>query len=104
MEDNFETIVTDKNDTEIDVLPNEVYKQLRDNVQFAVRKQFTIEETDPQQARNPVTRHKFNNIVDYQIHDLRLDVKEPDIPVIAESYFQIFWAMVHLKNTLTILK
>jgi len=87
MEDNFETIVTDKNDTEIDVLPNEVYKQLRDNVQFAVRKQFTIEETDPQQARNPVTRHKFNNIVDYQIHDLRLDVKEPDIPVIAEKLF-----------------
>lgn len=87
MEDNFETIVTDKNDTKINILPNEVYKQLRDNVQFAVRKQFSIEETDPQQARNLVTRHKFNNIVDYQIHDLRLDVKEPDIPVIAEKLF-----------------
>ncbi len=88
MEDNFETITdSNKNNTEINILPHEVYKQLRDNVQFAVRKQFTIEETDPQQARNPVTRHKFNNIVDYQIHDLRLDVKEPDIPVIAEKLF-----------------
>lgn len=88
MEDNFEEATSpSKDNIEINILPKEIYKQLRDNVQFAVRKQFTIEETDPQQARNPVTRHKFNNIVDYQINDLRLDVKEPDIPVIAEKLF-----------------
>lgn len=88
MEDNFEeTTSLNKKDVKTNILSNELYKQLRDMVQFAVRKQFSIEETDPQQARNPVTRHKFNNIVDYQIHDLRLDVKEPDIPVIAEKLF-----------------
>jgi len=89
MEDDFEAAgISSQNDPgQGNILSKEIFKQLRDNVQFAVRKQFSIEETDPQQARNPITRSKFNNIVDYQIKSLRLDVKEPDIPVIAEKLF-----------------
>lgn len=70
-----------------EILSKEIYKQLRDDVQFTVRKQFSIEETDPQQARNAVVRNKFNNIVDYRIKNMRLDIKEPDIPVIADRLF-----------------
>ncbi len=70
-----------------EILSKEIYKQLRDDVQFTVRKQFSIEETDPQQARNPVVKSKFNNIVDYRIKNMRLDIKEPDIPVIADRLF-----------------
>lgn len=88
MENNFElTNDTSHVDDGQDIVSKETYKRLRDDVQFAVRKQFSIEETDPQQARNPVIRSKFNNIVDYQIKNLRLDIKEPDIPVIAERLF-----------------
>lgn len=70
-----------------EILSKEIYKQLRDDVQFTIRKQFSIEETDPQQARNAVVRNKFNNIVDYRIKNMRLDIKEPDIPVIADRLF-----------------
>lgn len=70
-----------------EIISKEIYKQLRDDVQFTVRKQFSIEETDPQQARNPVVKSKFNNIVDYRIKNMRLDIKEPDIPVIADRLF-----------------
>jgi pilus assembly protein CpaF len=88
MEDNFEIANNAiQNDSKKELITHELYKQLRDDVQFAIRKQFSIEETDPQQARNTVTRHKFNNIVDYQIKNLRLEIKESDIPVIAEKLF-----------------
>lgn len=70
-----------------EILSKEVYKQLRNEVQVTVRQQFSIEETDPQQARNLIVRSKFNNIVDYQIKNMRLDIKEPDIPIIAEKLF-----------------
>ena len=80
---NEETPIENKDE----ILSKEIYKQLRNEVQVTVRQQFSIEETDPQQARNPIVRSKFNNIVDYQIKNMRLDVKEPDIPVIAEKLF-----------------
>ncbi len=87
MEENIQIAGNEGDIDSHDILPKEVYKQLRDNVQLAVQKQFSLDETDPQQARNPVTRSKFNNIVDYQIKGMRLDIKEPDIPIIAEKLF-----------------
>lgn len=80
---NEETPIENKDE----ILSKEIYKQLRNEVQVTVRQQFSIEETDPQQARNPIVRSKFNNIVDYQIKNMRLDIKEPDIPIIAEKLF-----------------
>lgn len=70
-----------------EIVSQEIYKQLRDNVESAVRKQFTIDEMEPVTARNPVTKSKFHNVVDYQINNLKLDIPDPDIPIVAERLF-----------------
>lgn len=70
-----------------EIVSREIYKSLRDNVQYAVRRQFTIEETDPVMARNPVTKSKFYTIVDYQISNLALEIPEPARPILAERLF-----------------
>ena len=41
------------------LLSRELYKQLRDAVQYTVRKQFALDEVDPKSARNPVIKSKF---------------------------------------------
>ncbi len=72
---------------EKEIIPREIYKSLRDTVQYQVRRQFTIDETDPIIARNSVTKGKFNTIVDYQIRGSYPDIPEPLIPSISERLF-----------------
>ena len=52
---------------EREIVSKELYKEIRDQVQAAVRRQFTMEETDPITTRNPITRNKFATLVDYLI-------------------------------------
>lgn len=81
-------IDTQETDTqEKEILSKELYKQLRDEVQYTVLKQFSLEETDPTVSRNPVTKSKFNNVVHYQIKNLKLNIPEPDIPLLSEKLF-----------------
>lgn len=69
------------------LMSRELYKQLRDNVQYTVRKQFALDEVDPKSARNPVIKSKFNNIVRRQIENLKIDIPEPEIPLLGERLF-----------------
>ncbi len=69
-----EVIEIPKVETQKEEVARELYLQLRDAVQSATRKQMTLAETDPQQARNPSVKNKFYNIVEYQIKNLRLDI------------------------------
>lgn len=73
---------TDNND---EIIPFEVYKNLRSNVQEIVREQF--KETTLVQARNPVTKSKFSNIAVNAIRDKEIAVKEPDIPTVVKRLF-----------------
>jgi pilus assembly protein CpaF len=79
-----EVIEIPKTKTREEEVSRELYLQLRDAVQSATRKQMTLAETDPQQARNPSVKNKFNNIVEYQIKNLRLDI---DTESVAEQLF-----------------
>ncbi len=69
------------------LLSRELYKQLRDAVQYTVRKQFALDEVDPKSARNPVIKSKFSNIVRRQIENLEIDIPEPEISVVGEQLF-----------------
>ena len=60
---------------------------MREAVQSAVRKQLSLAETDPQQARDPSVRYKFNSVVDYQVKNLHIEIKENDFPLVAEQLF-----------------
>lgn len=79
-----ETIEIPKKETQEQEISRELYLQLRDAVQSATRKQMTLAETDPQQARTLPVKNKFNNIVDYQIKNLRLDIETDNV---AEQLF-----------------
>ena len=72
---------------ETSILADEIYKYLREQVQGAVRTEFSITEIDPVNARNPIVKNKFNNIVRYQIEKNKISITEMDIPVIAEQLF-----------------
>jgi len=69
------------------ILTDEIYKYLREQVQGAVRTEFSINETDPVHSRNPIVKNKFNNIVRYQIEKNKIAIAEMDIPVVAERLF-----------------
>ena len=62
-----ESVITNSKVEPVDdeAIPRETYLILRETVQSAVRKQFSLTETDPQQARDPSVRYKFNSIDDY---------------------------------------
>ncbi|KUG05239.1 type ii/iv secretion system atp hydrolase tada/virb11/cpaf, tada subfamily [hydrocarbon metagenome] len=77
----------EEQEVEKTLIPRELYKQLRDDVQYAVRKQFALEEINPKSARDPVIKSKFSNIVHYQIKNLKIDVPEPEVPLLAEQLF-----------------
>lgn len=84
-----ESVITNSKVEPVDdeAIPRETYLILREAVQSAVRKQFSLTETDPQQARDPSVRYKFNSIVDYQTKNLRIEIKENDFPQVAEQLF-----------------
>lgn len=81
-----ESIVNENKDADKkeELLPNETYKQLRSRIQQIVREQFSMIELDPVQARNAVTRAKFNEIV---AGNLDFNFKEADIPHLADKLF-----------------
>lgn len=86
--DSFDNL---KQETEVKedkpILTEEIYKHLRDEVQSAVRTEFSIEETDPVFSRNSIVKNKFNNIVRYQIEKHKAPIAEIDIPIVAEQLF-----------------
>lgn len=79
------------NDSEIKkeetILPEEVYKILRNEVRGAVQTEFSLGETDPVQARDPIIKNKFNNIVRYQIDKNKIQVLEINKNLLAEQLF-----------------
>lgn len=75
-------------DDKEDIIPRDMYKDLKDNrVRPIVLRQLTIEETDPLQARTPIVKSKFNNMVYNAIKDAEINVSEQDIPILIERLF-----------------
>lgn len=70
-----------------EVISKELYKEIRDQVQGAVRRQFTMEETDPITTRNPITKNKFATLVDYLVQHNFPGVPESYITVLTEKLF-----------------
>lgn len=84
--DNLERKDKENKDGE-NILKEEVYKFLREEVQNAVRIEFSVTEIDPAYSRNPIIKNKFNNVVRYQIEKNKIAIEEVDIPVVAEKLF-----------------
>lgn len=81
----YDVLPTSKTDyTNNEIMSGDAYRALRWKIQAVVREQFTLEETHPSKARNPVTRSKFNELV---IRNLDADIKEPDIPALTTRLF-----------------
>ncbi len=72
---------------EREIVSKELYKEIRDQVQAAVRRQFTMEETDPITTRNPITRNKFATLVDYLIQHNYPNIPESQITALTERLF-----------------
>lgn len=72
---------------EREIVSKELYKEIRDQVQSAVRRQFTMEETDPITARNPITKNKFATLVDYLVQHNYSSVPESHVAALTERLF-----------------
>jgi len=65
----------------------ELYKKIRDEVQIEVRQRFSLEETSPQKARLPVVKAKFQNLVDFKIKVLNLEISDEEYSILYEKLF-----------------
>lgn len=76
---------------ENDLISPEQYKVLRNEVQKYVQQNFSIDELDPVQSRNPVTRNKFNTLASNKILEMIrqgfICLEEPQMAVISARLF-----------------
>lgn len=76
-----------KTSKELSSISNELYRKIRDEVQIEVRQRFSLEETSSQKARTPVVKGKFQNIVDYKLKQLNVEIEPDELYLLYEKLF-----------------
>jgi len=82
-----EVVVQEENNQEKEIIPQEIYKELRDYVQEIVKQEFSLEDMNPIKARDPVMKEKFNTKVLYALRELKISIPEPEVPLITQKLF-----------------